>query len=1140
MTIYSNQVFLLLILLTGLPIFSLGQAVDSFPRLQPSNVTAYDLDDGMPISCAWDGLVDNQGRFWATPCFGQTEHRTINFYQFDGRRSEVIEWEELPEGAEGQAGLAGITKKGELYGFFRGSGHFFLFDPGTRRTRFYEIEEKGAVIFFMEESPDHGLILLAATPERQYIYRLREDSIEGLFVYQPEVTSGLPVDFYNFQPHFQTLSGDYLWFFETPDLYGMDSITKDNFKVLRFSFRDRRLQEYSYDDLFSASPPAAGTFRHRVALAPGPGGKVVLGVFGHLYRIDPEHKETELLGVFPHQYNFTDNLNYSAYYRIERDSVGNLLFIFPDLRDQYIGILLDTAGQYHDYTAVLKGAVAASRFPEYFHHNVWSKDFKREVVVFHPGGIIAVDLQFYGSITNHLTGSPTRAINAWRPNEYLVRPENHNTYYILRPFSGAAPELLREEFEFEMEYHPLSLSDLIVRDDGYWYSSGEHLVRMDNNQQYTSFPTGFYFVRFTFLDRRTAVMVGRDRRLYRYDWTTRQVRTWKEQDHVLEFRGDVNEMYVARDSTLWIATLHGLWQIDLKEHESRKHGLPDGFLDERIMCIHEDERGRLWLGTYGNGLHIYDPQTGAIEVVNQEKGLSNNTVIGILSDKEGVRWVSTYKGLNLVSDGGAVLAQLYKEDGLSTNEFNRYSYFKDARGRMLFGSIKGVNLIEPELVKRQLRGTGDLQIYLTSLTRYDGRKGSDSTQYFGFDQLSTIQLPATHRYLDLHFALSDLIRPEDQNFAYQIERSNQPNPAEWVFLGSKTQLYLPDLSPGRYTIRIRGSDYRGNWAAAPIVLPVLVRGFFYQQAWFYALIFCLLAGAAFAWIHRQRILRKQLEVELAERTTEIMAARDQLIVQEKLASLGQMVAGIAHEIKNPLNFIHNFSIGSQEVLEELNEELRDRPSDSKQELVSKVSTYVELLRENIETIRESGDRMDAVVSSMMNHARDSSEERVAVEINDLVELNVNLAYQAFKSKHEGFRVEQVRRLDASNPVLHVFPNDLDRCLLNLTDNACYAVYEKTKKLKGEYEPVIEIATIDRPDEVEIRLRDNGSGMKTELKEKIFTPFFTTKPTGTGNIGLGLSICHDIIVKRHGGSLRVESEEGAYTEFIISLPKETTI
>lgn len=1123
---------------TFLPGCCFGQQLDSLPALFPSNITAYDLDDGMPISCTWDGLLDKQGRFWATACFGQTEHRTVNFYQFDGERSEVIQWEELPEGADGQAALAGVTAAGKLYGFFRGSAHFFLFDPDTRQTQFHQLGEPGAVIFFMEESPEYGLILLAASPNRQWIYRLTRGKLEQLLEYRPEVESRLKVSYYNFQPNFQVLSGDYLWFLEVPDLFGMDYVTEDNFRILRFSLRDWSLYHYTYEEVFSAAPPPAGAVRNRVALAPRSNGRLVVSVFGYLYQIDPEGKATEFLGVIPHHYDYTDGLNYAAYHRIEKDDNGNLVFIFPDSKDQYLSILVDSAGQYFNYTPVVKRAMEASRFPKYFHHNVWGKDFKRNLFAFHPGGIISIDLQFQGAIAYYLTDSHTRSIAAWKPDEYLVRPENRNTYFILRPYSELEPELLSQSFDAETEFHPMSLSNTINTGDGYWwYSSGWHLVHMDSNQRYTSFPlpANLTFVRFTFLNRETAAFVGNDQQLYFYNWTAREINKWQEPGQISTFQGAINELYLSRDSTLWIASLEGLWQVDLKARKSRKHGLAEGFLDERIMCIHEGEGGSFWLGTYGNGLHIYNPQTGSIQIVNQERGLSNNTVIGILADEEGVRWVSTFKGLNLVSGQGQVLAQLYEEDGLSTNEFNRYSYFKDAKGRLLFGSIKGVNIIEPELVKEQLRSTGDLRIYLTSITRYDPQAGIDTTQYYGFESLENISLPATHRYLTLNFALSDMVRPEDQGFAYKIERPDVAHAMEWNYLGNQSQLSLQDLSSGQYKITIRGSDYRGNWTSDPLVIRVQVSRFFYQQFWFYLVIFLLVTGAVLTWMIRQRLLRKRLEAELAERTGEIMAARDQLIVQEKLASLGQMVAGIAHEIKNPLNFIQNFSIGSQEVLEEMEEKLQGTSKLSDRALADAVSEYVTMLKEYIETIRESGARLDAVVTSMMDHARDGSDERVVIDINELVELNVKLAHQVFKSNHAGFRVSLRRNYDPADPVLRVFPNDLARCLLNLVDNACYAVFEKSKQATDKFEPMIRVSTLARPTEVEIRLRDNGPGINEELQAKIFTPFFTTKPTGTGNIGLGLSICYDIVVKRHGGSLQVESKAGEFTEFIITLP-----
>ena len=297
-----------------------------------------------------------------------------------------------------------------------------------------------------------------------------------------------------------------------------------------------------------------------------------------------------------------------------------------------------------------------------------------------------------------------------------------------------------------------------------------------------------------------------------------------------------------------------------------------------------------------------------MQVIGREDGLSNNTVVGILRDKDGVRWVATYNVLNLISAEGEVLAQLYEEDGLSTNEFNRFSYCQGSGGLLLFGSVKGINIIDPEALKKQLQLSDKLRIYLAGITRYDSRKGADSTLYFGFDQLGALHLPAAHRYLNLSFSLSSLVRIADHSFAYKIAPANAPDASEWIYIGKKSQLDLPNLSPGHYQIRIRGYDHRGICTPEPLVIEVDVAEFFYKTWWFYVLCALPFLLAAFFWIRRLQTERERLEAEVAARTEQIR--RDKEMIEQQAAKLraldefkSRFFTNISHEFRTPLTVI---------------------------------------------------------------------------------------------------------------------------------------------------------------------------------------------------------------------------------------------
>ena len=274
--------------------------------------------------------------------------------------------------------------------------------------------------------------------------------------------------------------------------------------------------------------------------------------------------------------------------------------------------------------------------------------------------------------------------------------------------------------------------------------------------------------------------------------------------------------------------------------------------------------------------------------------------------------------------------------------------------------------------------------------------------------------------------------------------------------------------------------------------------------------------------------------ELAASLENLRTTQDRLVQTQKLASLGQLTAGIAHEIKNPLNFVNNFSGVSAELIDELQEAFKDVSLNEKRR--GEITELMNTLRSNLDKVMQHGKRADAIVKNMLLHSREGSGEHRVVDINALVEESLNLAYHGARAEKQGFTITLERSLDPAAGAADVFPQDITRALLNLISNGFYAATKrKTEVNGGDYEPTLTAATKNLGDRVEIRIRDNGTGIPPDVKEKMFNPFFTTKPAGEGT-GLGLSISHDIIVKQHGGSIEVDTQPGKFTELRIVLPR----
>ncbi|MBR0880114.1 two-component system NtrC family sensor kinase [Bradyrhizobium barranii subsp. barranii] len=276
--------------------------------------------------------------------------------------------------------------------------------------------------------------------------------------------------------------------------------------------------------------------------------------------------------------------------------------------------------------------------------------------------------------------------------------------------------------------------------------------------------------------------------------------------------------------------------------------------------------------------------------------------------------------------------------------------------------------------------------------------------------------------------------------------------------------------------------------------------------------------------------------ELARSLDDLRAAQDRLVQTEKLASLGQLTAGIAHEIKNPLNFVNNFASLSAELTDELNEVLAPVPLAD--DLRAEVDELTGLLRDNLGKVVQHGRRADSIVKNMLLHSREGGGEHRLSDINALVEESLNLAYHGARAEKPLFDVTMKSELDPAAGSAEVFPQEISRVLLNLISNGFYAVTRRQMGSGAGYEPVVIAATRDRGDSIEIRIRDNGTGIPEDVKAKMFNPFFTTKPAGEGT-GLGLSMSHDIIVKQHGGTIDVTTEPGAFTEFTILLPRKSS-
>ena len=385
---------------------------------------------------------------------------------------------------------------------------------------------------------------------------------------------------------------------------------------------------------------------------------------------------------------------------------------------------------------------------------------------------------------------------------------------------------------------------------------------------------------------------------------------------------------------------------------------------------------------------------------------------------------------------------------------------------------------------------------------------------------------------------------------YQVYLEGFDN--DWSDWSNKTQKDYTNLPEGDYHLRVRAKNiYQQQSSEGVYAFTILPP--WYRTWWaygFYLAIFVALMYGSGKLRSRQLEKRnkelveivedrtqeiRQQNQQLEEKNTEILRTQDQLILQEKMASLGQMTAGIAHEIKNPLNFVINFAELSVNLSEELKEELESQKENITSEAFKDIEDIIQLLTKNVTQINDHGKRANNIVNSMMDHASGAKGKRLEIGLNALVEENINLAYHGYRARYPSFNVTVRKQLNPSLPPVTITPQEIGRVLLNILNNACDALYQKQKEKGNEFLPELTISTIPGGGEAEIRIRDNGPGIPEEIRDKIFNPFFTTKPTGEGNTGLGLSISYEIVVQGHQGRITIDSKPGEFTEFVICLP-----
>ncbi|MEP7228860.1 MAG: ATP-binding protein [Ginsengibacter sp.] len=599
--------------------------------------------------------------------------------------------------------------------------------------------------------------------------------------------------------------------------------------------------------------------------------------------------------------------------------------------------------------------------------------------------------------------------------------------------------------------------------------------------------------------------------------------------------GGLRSCYKDKDDDLWIATQNGL---NLKKngqdyfiHFLARAGDTTAISFNSVENITQDSSGIIWIGTLGGGVNKFDKKTGKFSWITQKQGLAGTSILNIVVDNMQNVWVSHENGISRIEaktnrvDNYTTASGLLKYD-----DENLAIKMKD--GSLIFGG-ELITRIWPDKIQAD---TSVPPIFITNLKLFNKpliTGAADSILHSSIFSTKSITLNYNQNVVSIEYAALDMSSPGERTYAYQLVGFDP----DWQYVDTKREVTYTNLPPAEYIFKIKSANRYGQWHEMETPLRIKILPPWWKTWWAYTLY--ALFSIALIWTfisYRARQLKKEnllLEEKVTRRTNELSASltelkttQSQLIQSEKMASLGELTAGIAHEIQNPLNFVNNFSEVNKELLAEMKDEMNKGNIGDANAIANDVI-------DNEEKINHHGKRAGAIVKSMLQHSNTSQRQKEVTDINKLADEYLRLSYHGFRAKDKGFNAEIKTDFDNSIAKINIVPQDIGRVLLNLYNNAFYSVNAKAKQHPSGYEPKIAISTKKLNSAIELTVTDNGDGIPQNIVDKIFQPFFTTKPTGQGT-GLGLSLSYDII-KAHNGTIKAESKEGEATTFILHLP-----
>ncbi|MCB9283902.1 MAG: response regulator [Lewinellaceae bacterium] len=1085
------QRFLTILLFLSAVLSIQAQDINGLPKLYPAYSEDFSNYSSFPSTCFQNCFQDQDGRLWLIPCLSASAHASLHLFQFDGYdfRNVQGEIENLPADVH----IIGVNQQRSTLIWYATEpigNQLFFYDLQTHRLRKEEIHLTGHILSGVI-TPDNRILLTIKQARECVIAEWADGQLMelGSLKHSEDLGNGISVI---------QLDDQEVWVF----------IQNTGDYITRFNFRNNTVKKYFFSDFKpNGVPPAADAL---TVILPGMPQDQIGGVY--FFLLDRNKKQTTFtLYKFQKEKDLIERVEgqpdgITGRSRVFRDDSGSHLFLYAGEDKQYKAILQDTSGRRYDYSAFF------SDLGENNVYSILSTDFKDRLILCSDKGIFEKQGINKEGIKYLLEGVSIRAMIELPDQKVLVSQQNPGNF-VLDLKSNTTATFKVPGCPFDIQGFPTAF---YYDQEGKLLSyNGDVFIKYDTSTQICEsfFPGAGPIKNFTPVDADQVALLSGEGRLSLFRFSTHQLTPVLNKGAPVQISGFPNGMLYDQKGRLWVASNTGLWKVNVAKQEVEVLGKEAPFLDSRFLAIRSDEKGRLWLGTTLGGVHIYDPDTKELIVVNSDNGLANNTVANILEDEDGDWWLGTYNGISIVNKQGELITNLGVKDGLIEMESNRFASHRTGDGKLLIGTVNGLYVIDPKIIKDHIRQSGHLKVYLTSLEYFDTRKGEKTKENFQLNDIKTLRLPPSNRFLNLSLALSSYFNPQKNQYAYMLEGVDD----DWTFLDNQHLLSLNNLPPGKYRLLIKGRDADGQWTEEPLALSIHAREFFYKTAWFYLLIILLVGLTTVVWIWRLRTQINLATEQIRADKAIIETQADQLKEKDKAKSL--FFTNISHEFRTPLTVISGMA--NQIVGQDKIKDLIKRNSLS---LLNMVNQILDLRKLELGKLKL-----------------------------DLVQGNIVQYLQYVLASYEA--IAELKRVK-----LHFLPKEQEiimdfdqekfmRIISNLLSNAI-----KFTPKDGHIYLILEKGTInqgpDHPVEaLTLTVSDTGIGIPKEQQGQIFDRFFQVKEDAAGNVpkgrsegynlemagtGIGLALTKDLITLM-GGSISLESTPGKGSTFSVMLP-----